>query len=57
MTKDTAVLQRLATSLRHAARDGQPILPVREELAAMGVAGAMPSRTSTPSTTSRPDAA
>lgn len=40
MTMDTAVLQRLATSLRHAARDGQPIQPLREELAAMGVAGA-----------------
>ena len=40
MVMDTAVLQRLATSLRHAARDGQPILPVREELGVMGVGGA-----------------
>jgi len=40
MNMDTDVLQRLATSLREAARDGQPILPVREELAAAGVAGA-----------------
>jgi len=40
MTMDTAVLQRLATSLRNAAREGQPILPVREDLAAMGVEGA-----------------
>src|SRR5215472_7868642 len=40
MTMDTAVLQRLSTSLRNAAREGQPILPVREELATMGVEGA-----------------
>ncbi len=40
MTMNTAVLQRLATSLRDAVRERQPIPPVRDALAAMGVAGA-----------------
>lgn len=33
-------LQRLATSLRNAARDGEPISPIREELGQLGVDGA-----------------
>nr|WP_057925357.1 fumarylacetoacetate hydrolase family protein [Burkholderia ambifaria] len=40
MNMDTVVLERLATSLREAAREGLPIPPVRDELAALGVAGA-----------------
>ncbi len=40
MTMDTAILQGLATSLRDAARERQPIAPVREALADMGVQGA-----------------
>ena len=40
MTMDTAILQRLATSLRIAAQERQPIPPVREALAGMGVEGA-----------------
>ncbi|WP_419539733.1 2-keto-4-pentenoate hydratase [Paraburkholderia bengalensis] len=37
---DSPVLHRLATSLRDAARERKPIPPMRDELAAMGVAGA-----------------
>lgn len=40
MNMDTAILQRLATSLRDAAQERQPIPPVREALAGMGVEGA-----------------
>ncbi|CAG9176782.1 2-oxopent-4-enoate hydratase [Cupriavidus laharis] len=40
MTMDTSILQGLATSLRHAAQERQPIPPVREALAGMGVDGA-----------------
>jgi 2-keto-4-pentenoate hydratase len=40
MTMDTAILQRLATSLRDAAQERLPIAPVREALAGMGVEGA-----------------
>lgn len=37
---DTATIERLAASLRSASREGRPIPPVRDDLAAMGVAGA-----------------
>ena len=40
MSMDTAMLERLAASLREAARQGHPIPPLRGELAAVGVAGA-----------------
>lgn len=40
MTMDSTVLHRLATSLRDAARQRQTILPVRDELAGMGIVGA-----------------
>jgi len=40
MTMDSTVLHRLATSLRDAARQRLTILPVRDELAGMGIAGA-----------------
>jgi 2-keto-4-pentenoate hydratase len=40
MTMDSPMLHRLATSLRNAAREHKPIPPMRDELAAMGVAGA-----------------
>jgi len=40
MNMDTAMLERLAASLREAARQGRPIPPLRGELAAVGVAGA-----------------
>lgn len=37
---DTATIERLAASLRSGSREGRPIPPVRDDLAAMGVAGA-----------------
>lgn len=40
MNMDTTMLQTLAASLRHAAQQNQPIPPVRDALAAVGVAGA-----------------
>ncbi|MFC4521845.1 2-keto-4-pentenoate hydratase [Cupriavidus pinatubonensis] len=40
MNMDTTILQALAASLRHAAQQNQPIPPVRDALAAVGVQGA-----------------
>lgn len=40
MTMDTTILQRLAASLREAAQKSEPIAPLREALAGMGVEGA-----------------
>ncbi|CAG2154635.1 2-keto-4-pentenoate hydratase [Cupriavidus numazuensis] len=40
MNMDTTMLQTLAASLRRAAQQNQPIPPVRDALAAVGVAGA-----------------
>lgn len=40
MTMDSDIIQRIATSLRDAAREGSPIPPVRETLSPMGVDGA-----------------
>jgi 2-keto-4-pentenoate hydratase len=37
---DTATIERLAGSLRSASREGRPISPLRDELAAMGEGGA-----------------